>query len=95
MGKSQLKYVFVALFEGRDDSITVYNNSTLDCRTIKVVPQFLAERIALLKMCEVNTRDKGETIGRKLANNHIVVYLSQEEHKSICQLNGVKDEKST
>ena len=92
MAKPHLKYVFVALFDGRNDVITVNNNSTLDCRAIKVVPQFLAERIALLKMCEVNTREEGETIGRKLATTSIVVYLSQEEYQLICQLNGVNNE---
>jgi hypothetical protein len=44
------------------------------------VPDYIEERIALLRMCDVNKRKRGETLGRKTNEGILVVYLSYDEY---------------
>jgi hypothetical protein len=44
------------------------------------VPDYVEERIALLRMCNVNKRKKGETLGRKTNEGILVMYLSYDEY---------------
>jgi hypothetical protein len=53
------------------------------------VPEYLMERIALLKMCDINKEKQGEAIGRKFNNNIIYVYLSYDEFKELTPLSRV------
>jgi hypothetical protein len=53
------------------------------------VPEYLAERIALLKMCDINKGKQGEAIGRKFNNSIIYVYLSYDEFKELTPLSRV------
>ena len=53
------------------------------------VPEYLAERIALLKMCDINKEKQGEAIGRKFNNDTIYVYLSYDEFKELTSLSRV------
>lgn len=53
------------------------------------VPEYLAERIALLKMCDVNREKQGEAIGRRFNNDTIYVYLSWDEFKELTPLSRV------
>ena len=46
-------------------------------------PEFVADRIALLKLTDVNKSEKGELIGRKLANDVLIIYLNYDEYKQI------------
>ena len=46
-------------------------------------PEFVAERIALLKLTDVNKSEKGELIGRKLDNTVLIIYLSYDEYQQI------------
>ena len=50
------------------------------------VPEYLAERIALLKMCDINRDKQGEAIGRRFNNTTIYVYLSWDEFKKLTPL---------
>jgi hypothetical protein len=50
------------------------------------VPDFLEERIALLRMCDVNKRKKGEKLGRKTSDGVLVVYLSYDEYVELKNL---------
>jgi hypothetical protein len=47
------------------------------------------ERIALLKMCDINKEKQGEAIGRKFNNNILYVYLSYDEFKELTPLSRV------
>lgn len=53
------------------------------------VPEYLAERIALLKMCDVNREKQGEAIGRRFNKDIIYVYLSWDEFKELTPLSRV------
>jgi hypothetical protein len=53
------------------------------------VPEYLMERIALLKMCDINKEKKGEAIGRRFNNDTIYVYLSYDEFKELTSLSRV------
>jgi hypothetical protein len=53
------------------------------------VPEYLAERIALLKMCDINKGKQGEAIGRRFNNDTIYVYLSYDEFKELVPLSRV------
>ena len=50
------------------------------------VPTWLKERVALLRLCDVNLNDKGEGIGRKFTDHMIYVYLTYDEHKQLNEL---------
>jgi len=50
------------------------------------VPTWLRERVAMLRMCEINRNDKGESIGRKFTDHMIYVYLTYDEHKELNEL---------
>lgn len=47
------------------------------------VPDYVVERIALIKLTDVNKTEKGELLGRKLEDEVIVVYLDLDEYKHI------------
>ena len=70
---------------GEADKITVMSNIAITVYDLPLneVPEYLAERIALLKMCNVNKEKIGESIGRKFNESTIYVYLSWDEHKSL------------
>jgi hypothetical protein len=62
--------------------IGMLNNRTFEgyqLPDVSELPEFVAERIALLKLTEVNKTGKGESIGRKLSPFQLVVYLSYDE----------------
>lgn len=54
------------------------------------VPPWLRERVALLRMCDVNKNMKGESLGRKFTEHMLYVYLTYDEHKELKEL--VKNE---
>jgi hypothetical protein len=57
-----------------------FNTIDLD---LSCAPEFVADRIALLKLTDVNKRKKGELIGRRLANDVLIIYLNYDEYKQI------------
>lgn len=50
------------------------------------LPDYMHERIALLRMCEVNKRAKGEIIGRRTSDTAMLVYLSYDEYIELINL---------
>jgi hypothetical protein len=44
------------------------------------------ERIALLRMCDINKQAKGESIGRRTSETAMLVYLSHEEYSDLINL---------
>ena len=63
--------------------IDVLNNYSLVIDTLfhrTQLPDYLEERIALLKLCDINLRKKGDKLGRRIGNGSLVVYLNYDEY---------------
>lgn len=78
--------VWVRLDETGDvTSVQVQDNNTLETIDIDLsrAPEFVADRIALLKLTGVNKSEKGELIGRKLDNTVLIIYLTYDEYQQI------------
>lgn len=61
------------------------------------VPPWLRERVALLRMCDVNKDAKGESLGRKFTEHMLYVYLTYDEHKELNEIvksEGVQNEEA-
>ena len=84
----QRLYVAVASYtdRGRLKQVTVLNNRTFRIFKIptKLIPKFVKERIAMLKLCEIDLTWKGGELGRRVNANSIHVYLSFDEYNEIC-----------
>lgn len=50
------------------------------------VPTWLRERVAMLRMCDINLNSKGEGIGRKFTDHMIYVYLTYDEYKDLYEI---------
>ena len=50
------------------------------------VPDYMTERIALLRLCDINKRERGELNGRRLTENNILVYLTFDEFNQLTSL---------
>jgi hypothetical protein len=50
------------------------------------VPDYMNERIALLRLCEINKRERGELHGRRLTEDTILVYLTYDEFNELTSL---------
>lgn len=66
-------------------SVQAQDNGTFETVNLDLshAPEFVADRIALLKLTDVNKREKGELIGRRLANDVLIVYLNYDEYQQI------------
>lgn len=66
-------------------SVQAQDNGTFGTINLDLscAPEFVADRIALLKLTDVNKREKGELIGRRLANDVLIVYLNYDEYQQI------------
>lgn len=62
-----------------------------------LVPPWLRERVALLRLCDVNKDTKGESLGRKFTEHMLYVYLTYDEHKELNEIvksEGVQNEEA-
>lgn len=78
--------VWVDLDEtGNVESIQAQDNGTFAVVDFDLsrAPEFVADRIALLKLTDVNKSEKGELIGRKLDNTVLIIYLTYDEYQQI------------
>jgi hypothetical protein len=57
-----------------------------------VAPQFVLERIALMKLTDLDEHKRGVTIGVKLSAHEFLIYLTKDEYKT---LEGVRNEKES
>lgn len=82
--------------DGTIDYFNVLDNKALTTRDVEggKAPKWLRERVAMLRMCEINNSEEGETIGRRFSKNIIYVYLSKQEYKELIKLSdqGVQNE---
>lgn len=89
----RIKKPYVARVVLTDDGgwhhIDILNNYSFVIDTLfhgAQVPDYVEERIALLRMCDVNKRKKGETLGRKTNEGILVMYLSYDEYVELKNL---------
>ena len=89
----RVKKPYVARVVLTDDGgwhhIDILNNYSLVIDTLfhgAQVPDYVEERIALLRMCEVNKRKKGEKLGRRTSDGVLVMYLSYDEYVELKNL---------
>lgn len=73
---------------GAIDYINVLDNRELTTEALdgRMVPDWFRERVALLRLCEVNKTGKGESIGRRFTEHMIYVYLDRKEHKQLADI---------
>lgn len=87
---NNLRYVVIAHLwnTGEIDYVNVLDNKMLTTETMdgRMVPDWIRERVALLRLCEVNKTGQGETIGRKFTDHMIYVYIDHREHKKLTNL---------
>lgn len=78
--------IWVSLDEtGNVRDVTAMDNGSLESIPIDLhcAPEFVSERIALMKLTDVNKTEKGESVGRKLHDDVIIVYLTYDEFQQI------------
>lgn len=74
--------------DGTIDYFNVLDNRALITCDVEgsKAPHWLQERVAMLRMCEINHDPEGETIGRRFSKNIIYVYLNKPEYKELTLL---------
>jgi len=70
---------------GSVEMATLNNNPTREAKTIKpdTLPNYVLERIALLKVKDDPSDPVVKDVGRKLVSNCFTIYLDLEEYKQI------------
>jgi len=89
----RVKKPYVARVVLTDDGgwhhIDILNNYSFVIDTLfhgTQVPDYVEERIALLRLCDVNKRKKGEKLGRRTSDGVLVMYLSYDEYVELKNL---------
>jgi hypothetical protein len=70
---------------GGVEMATLNNNPTREAKTIKpdLLPKYVLERIALLKVKDDSSEPVVKDVGRRLVSNCFTIYLDLEEYKQI------------
>lgn len=78
--------------DGGVEYINILDNAAIRTDTIEgdKVPQWLQERAAMLRMCEINHDQRGESIGRKFTEHMMYVYLTYDEYHELKSQIGVQ-----
>lgn len=61
-----------------NDELVLYNILNID-----EVPSYMQERIAMLRMCEIDEQQRGELNGRNLGPGSVLVYLTYDEFNEL------------
>ena len=81
------RFVIWVKLDETGDVISVQAQDNDTFKTIDIdlssAPEFVADRIALLKLTDVNKSEKGELIGRRLSNEVLIIYLTYDEYKQL------------
>lgn len=90
LASNNMRYVAIAHTwdNGDIDYINVLDNKMLTTEPLdgNALPDWFRERVALLRLCEVNKTGQGETIGRKFTEHMVYVYLNHKEHKQLMNI---------
>jgi len=85
-----IRYMVIAHVWGNGDIeyVNVLDNVTIKTQDMEgeQVPMWLRERVAMLRMCNVNREEKGEGIGRKFTDHMLYVYLTYDEYKELIEI---------
>ena len=85
-----LRYMAIAHVwsNGDIEYVNLLDNSALTTNDMEgdVVPPWLKERVALLRLCDINKSTEGEGIGRKFTDHMLYVYLTYDEHKELNEI---------
>ena len=70
---------------GNVETATLNNNPTREAKVIKpdALPNYVLERIALLKVKDDPSEPVVKDVGRKLVSNCFTIYLNLDEYKQI------------
>jgi len=68
--------------------VILNNNKLYQVRRVVTTPLFLHERVAMLRLTDINRTANGEIIGRKLSDKLFTIYLTYDEFRSM-MLTGV------
>ena len=85
-----IRYMVIAHVwsNGDIEYVNVLDNITIKTQDMEgeFVPAWLKERVALLRLCDVNRDEKGEFIGRKFTDHMLYVYLSHDEYNELIEI---------
>ena len=87
--KPEKRYVARVVLFDEWKLVDVMDNYTFEIKVFprnNVLPDYMNERIALLRMCDINKQAKGESIGRRTSETAMLVYLSHEEYSDLINL---------
>jgi hypothetical protein len=68
--------------------VILNNNKLYQVRRVVTTPLFLHERVAMLRLTDINRTANGEIIGRKLSDKLFTIYLTYDEFRNM-MLTGV------
>lgn len=73
---------------GDIEYVNVLDNVTIKTQDMEGehVPMWLKEKVAMLRMCDVNRDEKGEGIGRKFTDHMLYVYLTYDEYQELSEI---------
>lgn len=73
---------------GEIEYVNVLDNSALTTKELdgEHAPEWLQERTALLRLCDVNKANQGELIGRKFTDHMVYVYLTYDEYRELINI---------
>jgi hypothetical protein len=63
--------------------IILNDNKLIQAKRVVTAPLFLHERVAMLRLTDINRTADGGIIGRKISDKLFTIYLTNEEFKSI------------
>lgn len=70
--------------EGEIERAVAMDNTLIQVKTLELpTPDYITERVAMLRLCDINRAEKGEAIGRKFSNDKVSVYLSYDEYQDL------------
>lgn len=81
--KPEKRYVARVVLFDEWKLVDVMDNYTFEIKVFprnNVLPDYMNERIALLRMCDINKQAKGESIGRRTTDDSMLVYLNYDEY---------------
>ena len=87
--KPKKRYVARVVLFDEWKLVDVLDNYTFEIKVFPrsyILPDYMNERIALLRMCDINKQAEGESIGRRTSDTAMLVYLNYDEYKELINL---------
>ena len=92
MGISRYMAIAHTRNDGGVEYVNILDNAAIRTDTLESekVPEWLRERAAMLRMCDINHDQRGEVIGRKFTEHMMYVYLTYDEYHELKSQIGVQ-----